>query len=246
LGDCAGCSAACPLSWKGDGVCDTECNTPGACDFDGGDCEAVSCNQKTDSSVLPCKRSFIGDGRCDLVCNVTACDFDKGDCGAQCSPGCRPEMVGDGFCDDACRAIGNDGKPLCTTPTKPDLFDGGDCLSCAPGCVDSWVGDGSCDEACRVADACKNDLLDCTGCPCESALLGNTKCDDPCNIEGCQFDKGDCPRPFRDRRHRHAERPRAVADRPDCWRHRLHRVRCCRHCCSVPVSAFEAAKFGAL
>lgn len=199
LGDCAGCSAACPLSWKGDGVCDPECNTAGACDFDGGDCETVSCNQKTDRTVLPCKRSFIGDGRCDLVCNVTACDFDKGDCGAQCSPGCRPEMVGNGFCDDACRAIGNDGKPLCTTAAKPTLFDGGDCLSCAPGCVDSWVGDGSCDEACRIADACKNDLLDCTGCPCNSELLGNGKCDGPCNIEGCQYDKGDCPKPIRDR-----------------------------------------------
>jgi hypothetical protein len=198
LGDCAGCNSACPLSWKGDGVCDQECNTAGACDFDGGDCEAVSCNQKADPRAVPCKRSFIGDGRCDLMCNVTACDFDKGDCGAQCAPGCKKEMIGNGFCDDECRAIGLDGKPLCTTPGKPDKFDGGDCLSCAPGCVDSWIGDGSCDDACRV-ESCKNDMLDCTGCPCQAEVLGDGKCDSPCNLELCMYDLGDCPKPIKDR-----------------------------------------------
>jgi hypothetical protein len=223
-----------------------ECNTPGACDFDGGDCETVSCNQKTDRTVLPCKRSFIGDGRCDLVCNVTACDFDKGDCGAQCSPGCRPEMIGNGFCDDACRAIGNDGKPLCTTPAKPTLFDGGDCLSCAPGCVDSWVGDGSCDEACRVADACKNDLLDCTGCPCDSALLGNGKCDGSVQHRGLPIRQGRLPEADSRPRHRDAERARAVADRPDCGRARSASCASLSSLQSCACIGAEAAKSGAL
>lgn len=152
LGDCAGCSAQCPLPWVGDGHCDQACNTAGACNFDGGDCETSSCNQKARPSEKPCRSNYIGDGQCDTVCNVVECDFDKGDCQSvrraplllraavlsarprqECAPGCKAEMVGNGFCDDACRAVGTDGLPLCATAELPDKIDGGDCASCAPG-----------------------------------------------------------------------------------------------------------------
>ena len=71
----------------GDGVCDEKCNTAGACDFDGGDCDPVGCkseflffvfyflmclclllySQKADPNAKPCRRSYIGDGQCDEV-----------------------------------------------------------------------------------------------------------------------------------------------------------------------------------
>ena len=201
FGDCAGCSEVCPLAFKGDGVCDEKCNTPGLCDFDGGDCEKVSCNQKRDKSAQPCKRSFIGDGQCDELCNIPECDFDKGDCGGECAPGCPADAVGDGFCDEACRQVGSDGSALCTKPEAAGEFDGGDCRGCAPGCAVGWVGDGKCQEACAVP-RCNFDLLDCrpmcsdysdcAGCECPESELGNGECNPKCNTDACLNDRGDC------------------------------------------------------
>ena len=52
-----------------------------------------------------CKPEWLGDGSCDLQCNVPSCKNDNGDCAVSsswCSPGCNPSNLGDGFCDSAC------------------------------------------------------------------------------------------------------------------------------------------------
>ncbi|KAL0223712.1 hypothetical protein P9112_003102 [Eukaryota sp. TZLM1-RC] len=82
-----------------------------------------------------CSSAWIGDGRCDGVCNNKECGFDGGDCegvetetatsswswqsetsnnAKYCSTGCFVNWVGDGMCDTNCN-------------NKECGFDGGDC-----------------------------------------------------------------------------------------------------------------------
>ncbi|GAB5031142.1 n-acetylglucosamine-1-phosphotransferase subunits alpha beta-like [Nannochloropsis oceanica] len=62
-----------------------------------------------------CQTSWIGDGYCDMACNVTACGFDYPDCVNASSYGrCPANWVGDKICDAKCNNV------ACA-------FDGGDC-----------------------------------------------------------------------------------------------------------------------
>lgn len=97
------CSPGCwDYSLKND-RCDRECNVT-ACDFDMGDC---GCDVSDDGTVTcdpvkianikeleprvpkvpeylcdgSCHYKWIGDGACDLSCNISTCGFDAGDCG---------------------------------------------------------------------------------------------------------------------------------------------------------------------
>lgn len=97
------CSPGCWESSLKNDRCDRECNVT-ACDFDMGDCGcdvdmdgAVSCDPvkialiqetapkppKTPEYLCQgsCHYKWIGDGGCDLSCNISACGFDAGDCG---------------------------------------------------------------------------------------------------------------------------------------------------------------------
>lgn len=87
-----------------------------------------------------CSSSWIGDGHCDISCNVSNCDFDGNDCknvsynsynsynydqynynqynydssSKYCSTGCMENWIGDRYCDKACK------NPSCG-------YDAGDC-----------------------------------------------------------------------------------------------------------------------
>lgn len=97
------CSPGCWESSLKNDRCDRECNVT-ACDFDMGDCGcdvsddgSVSCDPVKIASIQEsapkppktpeylcqgsCHYKWIGDGGCDLSCNISACGFDAGDCG---------------------------------------------------------------------------------------------------------------------------------------------------------------------
>merc|ERR1711920_185890 len=93
MGDNSKCGAA---NYKGDGNCDDENNNCG-CDFDGGDCCAITLKKPVnkkyckkcqcvdpagcDKSANKCGAAkFKGDGNCDDENNNCGCDFDGGDC----------------------------------------------------------------------------------------------------------------------------------------------------------------------
>merc|ERR1712107_576624 len=48
--------------------------------------------------------SWIGDGECDVSCNIESCHFDGGDCTDidMCADGCIESWIGDGECDVEC------------------------------------------------------------------------------------------------------------------------------------------------
>uniref|UniRef100_K3XAW5 LNR domain-containing protein n=1 Tax=Globisporangium ultimum (strain ATCC 200006 / CBS 805.95 / DAOM BR144) TaxID=431595 RepID=K3XAW5_GLOUD len=99
------CSPGCWDTFLQNGRCDKECNVT-ACDFDMGDC---GCDVSQDGTVtcdpvkiaaleetvpktpkIPehlcqgsCHYKWLGDGACDLSCNITSCGFDAGDCGTE-------------------------------------------------------------------------------------------------------------------------------------------------------------------
>lgn len=72
------------------------------------------------SSCIPHR---LGDGTCDLDCNVSRCEYDLGDClgnptdirtqttssssarALECSSGCRPHWIGDNVCDQNCKTV---------------------------------------------------------------------------------------------------------------------------------------------
>jgi hypothetical protein len=105
--------------------------------------------------------ALLGDGRCDLDCNITSCAHDKGDCQADgrgpvsfqsnatdCPMECRTERkLGDSNCDRECytSACGWDkgdceaGRGRNHTPREP--FD-----RCADGCLPTDIHDATCDE----------------------------------------------------------------------------------------------------
>ena len=85
---------ACPLSLLQNDVCDARCDTPG-CFADNGACKrrevlphathASGVGHASRNASLPrcapsCPPHWLGDGECDLRCNVAACEWDGGDC----------------------------------------------------------------------------------------------------------------------------------------------------------------------
>ena len=92
-----------------------------------------------------CEWRSIGDGECNLQCNVSSCFFDRQDCavGATgCPADCHPSWIGDGYCDEACFVA------RCK-------WDRRDCLEhgvkpCADACMPSLLGDGECDAPCNT------------------------------------------------------------------------------------------------
>lgn len=131
-----------------------------------------------------CQPSWIGDGVCDLVCNVPRFMNDRGDCAPS---NCKTEFLGDQNCN-----------PECNWPEHN--YDGGDCLP--SGCQQEWLGDGECDAVCDNAslhhdggDCPSGDQLSITfeeELVCNDAWLGDGQCDPICNKEEFGFDNGDC------------------------------------------------------
>ena len=109
-----------------------------------------------------CAWAQLGDGECQLQCNVSSCYDDRGDCsrgalagvmsdtsGLHCQASCKPEWRDDGFCDAACF------NAKCE-------WDGADCggAGCADDCLSSLRDNGECNAACNV-EACAWDGFDC-------------------------------------------------------------------------------------
>ena len=217
------CSALCPESWIGDGICDPDCNIP-KCLNDNGDCD----------HICRCPDEWLSDGSCDQICNTTDCDHDGGDCMEdQCSPGCKSEMLADGICDHVCNTEQCDqdkgdcsilsrcscdrniqGNGVCDDEcNNPDcLYDYGDCAiqvtgtECPVTCSPPMIGNGFCDLSCNIS-ACKLDGGDCKSLVSESKInvcfdgclhrfRGDGVCDSVCNVLACDFDDGDCPKPI--------------------------------------------------
>ena len=83
-----------------------------------------------------CIHGWIGDGYCDVPCNVSSCDFDGGDCKGQ-------------FASRQDFGSFASGSGLGHTEQE-----------CSSGCPIEWLGDEACDPSCRVAE-CAWDMGDC-------------------------------------------------------------------------------------
>jgi hypothetical protein len=95
-----------------------------------------------------CSSNWLGDGYCDLACNVSECDWDNGDC----------ENVT--LTSPILSGVGTQqwwwGQPQQSTTSQQSPLD----RYCVPGCPDSWIGDKYCDRACRNVQ-CGMDAGDC-------------------------------------------------------------------------------------
>lgn len=154
------------LDWLGDGFCDAENNNL-ACDFDGGDCCACTCDDGYD----------YGCGENKYDCLDPACPDEDRSPYTNCTV--PFEWRGDGLCDAGNNNIACD-------------FDGGDCCACT--CVDGLLyscgfGGFDCkDEAC-ADPAIAIEYPTCTG---DLLGVGDGSCDADDNNEGCGYDGGDC------------------------------------------------------
>lgn len=85
-----------------------------------------------------CNTRRLGDGVCDLDCNVSRCAFDVGDC------------------------IGDDVEVRETYHSSSNSYGGSDVRNseCNPGCRPHWIGDKVCDNNCKTA-SCAYDAPDC-------------------------------------------------------------------------------------
>lgn len=191
----------------GDGICDDGCNNENY-NFDNGDCCLSSiidfkCQQCTcfgaviDNSIegsILCLGPMIGDGKCHDVCNIEAHDYDGLDCcleainSRMCSQcvchldnyqhqslyNCVLYYIADGMCDDECNFMEH-------------AFDGGDC------CLAQDFSRMEC-SGCQchklVTGDMFNSLRDSAGCNIKT--LGDTICNDMCNVPEFLYDYGDC------------------------------------------------------
>lgn len=85
-----------------------------------------------------CGSSWLGDGFCDIACNVSACGWDSGDC-TNVTGQMQMGWSWSGSFGD--------------TPAEVAPH-------CSAGCLDTWLGDRYCDRACRNAE-CGMDAGDC-------------------------------------------------------------------------------------
>eukprot|EP00033_Pygsuia_biforma_P000973 GCRY01001115.1.p1 GENE.GCRY01001115.1~~GCRY01001115.1.p1 ORF type:complete len:891 (+),score=285.92 GCRY01001115.1:152-2824(+) len=89
-----------------------------------------------------CPSSWIGDGYCDLACNVSECDFDFPDC-VNATSNTSPSNTNSNNSWWNSWGENSNQRPVCHA-----------------GCPDSWVGDKYCDTACKHPD-CGYDAGDC-------------------------------------------------------------------------------------
>jgi hypothetical protein len=106
---------------------------------------------------------MLGNGQCDLRCNISSCAFDHGDCGVGLSPGavfggyvrnatdcpvvCYERKRGDSTCERECYTLACGwGKGDCEAGRKYKPLD-----RCADGCLPADIDDKTCNEACNTA-----------------------------------------------------------------------------------------------
>jgi hypothetical protein len=94
-----------------------------------------------------CPSNWIGDGFCDISCNVADCGFDYPDCVNQTAGGGGGGGGGGGWWN----ANNANRWSSFSTSNRP---------SCVAGCPDGWIGDKYCDAQCNVKE-CAYDGGDC-------------------------------------------------------------------------------------
>jgi len=140
-------------------------------------------NESEENLQVACLSLWIGDGECDLKCNVTRYNFDGGDCG------CPWIWIGDGDCDTQC----NLGEYNLDGGDCGDNVENGEALKEAAEfrsrfCVPEMIGNGICNVDCYYREG-GFDGGDC----CKSEWMGDGTCDNLCNFEKNNWDGGDCP-----------------------------------------------------
>lgn len=149
------------------------------------DCTAwfgADLSNQIESCAASCVTGTVGDGQCNLACNVSACDFDGGDCQpsappppmpstviippttaspAMCYPGCYGSMVSNGICEAACNV------PSCS-------YDGTDCQVVANPCtINPCQNGGQCIQEVGSEFHC-NCTSNYCGAQCDTAFETNT------------------------------------------------------------------------
>ncbi|KAG2383222.1 hypothetical protein C9374_004559 [Naegleria lovaniensis] len=101
-----------------------------------------------------CQESWLGDGYCDLSCNVTQCDFDGGDCiGNNVRMSYGSSSFGNSWNNWNTGSTGQ--LPNWMSSSKSNYHN-----YCAASCPDTWIGDRFCDRPCNVRE-CGFDAGDC-------------------------------------------------------------------------------------
>ena len=169
----------CNPSYKGDGYCDGDCNTP-ADNFDDGDC-------------------------CLEDINLEYCDLEGCECycyleGKQYYPtpggvtnDCPVEFIGDGWCDGGCNIEPPyDGGDCCLETININFcnLDEGECLCKDLSIVEQMPTRLVDDQVCPNAPEISNPEEPIESC--SEAWLGDGFCDQGCNNEFNKFDHGDC------------------------------------------------------
>ncbi len=109
-------------------------------------------------------RELLGNGRCEVRCNISSCHHDRGDCGlADATPGTPVVFAPGQPCPDSCHRRDKLGDKFCDREcyTEACGWDKGDCDGgsagkrpldrCADGCRPTDLHDERCDAACNVA-----------------------------------------------------------------------------------------------
>jgi Stealth protein CR2, conserved region 2/Stealth protein CR3, conserved region 3/Stealth protein CR4, conserved region 4/Stealth protein CR1, conserved region 1/LNR domain len=106
-----------------------------------------------------CPANWIGDGYCDVACNVSSCDYDAGDCANVTSASGGGGGGGPGGGTDS-RWWNNYDSASQDGGSGSNAWADRQAQYCAKGCPDTWIGDKYCDRACQNAE-CGFDAVDC-------------------------------------------------------------------------------------
>lgn len=100
-----------------------------------------------------CPANWIGDGYCDIACNVSSCEWDGGDCKNASRPSYGGYSPPSGSENRWWNSFSSSSSSSSSWTDRLSRY-------CTPGCPDSWIGDKYCDRACENA-LCGFDGGDC-------------------------------------------------------------------------------------
>jgi len=158
-----------------------------------------------------CWADMLGNGLCDVACNVTKCRFDYNDCvhpmilplvpsstshspanSSETSPNnsTNPSNTTTTVSETPTNSTAppfNSSNPANTTHTQP-------VWQCSPGCTLSVFISTTCQAPCNVSTCDYQNWTCACARSCPPALLANDICDNACNTANCGYDQGLCSR----------------------------------------------------
>lgn len=160
-----------------------------------------------------CWADMLGNGLCDVSCNVTECGFDQNDCvhplllpletlrpqGGSNSPANNSETSSN---NSTLPNNSTNGPETPTNSTAPPFNSSSPANAtqsqpiwqCSPGCTFSVFTSKTCESSCNVS-SCEYQNWTCACARlCSPALLANDVCDSVCNTANCAYDQGLCAR----------------------------------------------------